>query len=88
MAQVEKTKENLKKCLCMKCPSYSMGCKIKNMPVNMMGMMGDLSKKKRFEGLFCAFGKSKCIKEKKGCLCLNCPVALENNLTEEYYCTE
>ena len=86
MQKVAKTKENLKKCVCMKCPSYTTGCKMKNMPANMIGMMTGIEKKEHFEGLFCAFEESNCIKEKKGCLCLTCPVALENNLDKQYYC--
>ena len=38
----------------MKCPSYTMGCKIKAMPKMMpQALFGDLSKLEHFEGLFC-----------------------------------
>ncbi|MBI2139570.1 DUF2769 domain-containing protein [Candidatus Woesearchaeota archaeon] len=87
MAKVEKSKENLKKCSCMKCPSYTFMCKMKNMPGNMMSMMkGDLSKVAHMEGMFCAFGKSKCINIGKGCICATCDVYKENSLNKLYYC--
>jgi len=44
MTKVDRTKENLKKCLCMKCPSYTFACKMKSMPANLMDMMGDIGK--------------------------------------------
>ena len=87
MAKVEKSKENLKKCICMKCPSYTFTCKIKSMPKNMMNMMSkDLSKVEHMEGMFCAFGESKCIKEEKGCICASCELYKENNLNKSYFC--
>ena len=36
--------------------------------------------------MFCAFGKSKCITEEKGCVCGSCAVHAENNLDKTYYC--
>ncbi len=88
MTTVAKTRENLKKCKCMSCPSYTLGCKMKAIPKMMIGMMtgADISKKEHIEGLFCAFEQSNCIKEKKGCVCLTCPVAVENSLTKQYFC--
>lgn len=87
--EVAKSRDNLKKCKCMSCPSYTLGCKMKAMPGMMLGMMtgSDISKKEHLEGLFCAFEPSKCIKDKKGCVCLTCPVATENQLAKQYYCT-
>lgn len=32
MGTVVKTKYNLKKCVCVKCPMYSLACKIKAIP--------------------------------------------------------
>ena len=86
MKSVAKTKENLKKCICMKCPSYTLGCKMMNMPANMMGMLGSLEKKEHFEGMYCAFEESRCIKEAKGCLCLGCEIYKENGLDKTYFC--
>ena len=39
---VAKTKENLRNCRCMECPSYTAGCKIRNYPVNLFKLMDDL----------------------------------------------
>jgi hypothetical protein len=33
-AKVPKTKENLQKCICMKCSSYTFTCKMKSIPGN------------------------------------------------------
>jgi hypothetical protein len=89
MGKVAKTKENLKKCMCMKCPSYGIMCKMKAMPKNMITMMkSDISKVDHMEGMFCAFGKSKCLKDKKGCICGTCPVFKENKLNKAYYCID
>jgi hypothetical protein len=35
---------------------------------------------------FCFNGKSKCIKEKNGCLCGGCPVHKEMDFNKYYYC--
>lgn len=86
MNKPAKTKENLKKCICMKCPSYTFACKIKNMPKNIMGMMGDIREKDHFEGLYCAFEKSDCIKDRKGCICGSCAVSKESDLSRGYFC--
>ena len=37
---------------------------------------------------FCLVGKSKCIKEKKGCTCPDCPVTTKMGLKWGYYCTD
>lgn len=84
--KVEKTKDNLKKCMCGKCPSYSLGCKLKEMPSNLVHLAEGLEKQDHFEGLFCAFGKSNCIKEDKGCLCVRCPLTKEDHLKGGAYC--
>jgi hypothetical protein len=86
MSQVAKTKENLAKCMCMKCPSYTFACKMKSMPGNIMAMMSDLAEKKHMEGMYCAFEQSKCIDEEKGCVCGDCPIHKENDLDKGYYC--
>lgn len=89
MGKVGKSKENLKKCICMKCPSYKLGCKMKAMPKNMMTMMrGNISELDHFEGLFCAFEKSKCITEEEGCICATCEVYKDNSLDKLYFCTQ
>jgi len=87
MSKPAKTKENLKKCICMTCPSYTLVCKMKNMLKNIMVMMRGISKKDHFEGFYCAFEKSNCITDKKGCVCATCEVYKENNLGKLYFCT-
>ncbi len=84
--QVAKTRENLKKCQCLKCPSYTMGCKLKNTPVNLMKLADGLDNTDHYEAMFCAFEKSRCIDEDKGCLCETCPVHAEYGLHREDYC--
>lgn len=71
----------------MKCPSYTMGCKMRNMPSILADMMKGLDKQENFEGLYCAFKKSKCISNKKGCVCKDCSVFKENPIENLYYCT-
>lgn len=80
------------KCICMKkCPSYSFACKVKSIPSNTAELLkgafkGNISEIDHIEGMFCAFGKSNCITDEKGCVCPECEVYKENNLTETYYC--
>lgn len=40
------------------------------------------------KGGFCLVGKSNCIKEKKGCICPDCPVTKKMGLKWGYYCVE
>ena len=35
---------------------------------------------------YCVYGRSKCIKEKKGCLCMACPVYNKLKLKGSYFC--
>ena len=86
METVLKTAENVKKCLCGACPSYTAICKIKNYPINALKVVEGIENIDHFEKLFCAFGKSNCISENRGCLCEQCDVYSENNLTKEDYC--
>ena len=86
MTFVARTKENLRRCRCMDCPSYTLGCKIRNMPENLFKMMDNLDKTEHFEGMFCAFEKSHCIENGKGCLCNNCEIYHKYNLNRQDYC--
>jgi hypothetical protein len=86
MQTVAKTSENLRKCRCQACPSYSLGCKVMNYPANLWKRAEGLENVEHFEGMFCAFGTSTCIHEDKGCLCENCAVFHENGLSREEYC--
>jgi hypothetical protein len=86
MSKVSKTKENLKKCICMKCPSYTFACKMKSMPGNVILKMGDMEEKIHAEAMFCAYEKSNCIDEEKGCLCATCENFKEYELGKSYFC--
>lgn len=86
MQKVAKTKENLKKCRCNECPSYTVGCKIKNYPMNLWRMIEGLDNLEHFEGMFCAYGESNCIEEDKGCLCDDCEVFHQYQLNRDEYC--
>lgn len=70
----------------MHCPSYTTGCKIKNMPENIVNLMEGLDKTERFESMFCAFERSGCIHEDKGCLCSDCSIHKKYGLKKEDYC--
>ncbi len=84
--QVARTKENLKECQCMHCPSYTTGCKIKSMPENIVNLMEGLDDTDHFESMFCAFERSNCIHEDKGCLCSDCPIHKKYDLSKHDYC--
>lgn len=86
MSAVARTFENLKKCRCSGCPSYTAGCKIKEFPASLMKLVDGLDHTEHFEGMFCAFEKSHCINEDKGCLCEECAVFAENRLNRDEYC--
>jgi hypothetical protein len=87
MGKVEKSVDNIHKCLCRKCPTYRTAYEQKSKPDDMTRMIeGDTSELERMEGVFCASGKSRFIEEKKECICANCQVYKENNLTGGYYC--
>jgi hypothetical protein len=59
---------------------------MKSMPSNIRAMMKDIGKVDHMEGMFCAFDKSKCITDEKGCTCMTCAIYKENNLDKAYYC--
>ena len=52
METVLRTQENMKKCLCSECPSYTTKCKIKNYPINMMKLVEGLENIDHFEKMF------------------------------------
>ena len=86
MKKVARTKENLERCQCMDCPSYSLTCKIKAMPANVFKLMKNLDTADHFEGMFCAYEKSHCISHSKGCLCVTCEVFREYDLSRQSFC--
>ncbi len=88
MTQVEKSKKNILKCRCKFCPTYTWGCLLKAAPqmTKIFAVPGALGKEEKVENLFCAYGKSGCIKEGKKCLCPNCPVHKAYGLEGMFYC--
>ena len=86
MYPVARTEENLRKCLCADCPSYTVGCKVKNYPLNAAKRINGIENAEHYEKMFCSFGKSTCIDEDRGCLCDRCEVFAENDLVREEYC--
>jgi len=88
MSKVPKTKANLMKCKCMQCPSYNFACKIKSMPGNVILVIGDMEDKLHAETMFCAYEKSHCIDEEKGCICGSCELYKEYDLEKVYFCTK
>ena len=86
MTKVARTKENLERCQCMDCPSYSLSCKIKAMPSNLYKLMKKLDDTEHFEGMFCAYEKSHCITASKGCLCTTCEIFHKYDLSHQSYC--
>ena len=86
MSIVDKTKENLELCKCTDCPSYTTTCKIKEMPHNIMDMVKGIDNVNDLEGMFCAYQKSRCINDNKGCMCSQCEVHDKYDLENESYC--
>lgn len=70
----------------MHCPSYTTGCKIKNMPENIVHLIEGLENTDDFEALYCAYSKSRCITEDKGCRCEDCEVHKQYKLNRDEYC--
>ena len=85
--KVEMIRENQFYCICTKCPSYTLICKLIAVWGNStIGEAEDLSNKKHLESLYCAFGKTTHIKAEKGCLCAECDVYKKHDLDKQYYC--
>ncbi len=84
--RVEKTQENISLCLCLRCPSYSPVCRIKNALQNKNQQTPDLAVRTHYEKMFCAFQKSNCIHIDRGCLCAQCAVFQKYALNREEFC--
>lgn len=88
MEKVEKTKENILKCKCKSCPSYTFVCKLMAMPGNIILLVDNMDDDKlHAETMFCAYEKSQCINEEKGCNCGSCEVFKKYDLNNTYFCT-
>lgn len=89
MSKVERTRENILKCLCKNCPSYTFTCKLMAMPGNVILLIDTMNDDRlHAETMFCAYDKSQCISEQKGCSCSKCEVAQKYGLDKVYYCLE
>lgn len=86
MSLIPKTKENLENCQCSDCPSYGLSCKIKVMPENLYKLMNNFENSEHFEGMYCAFEKSHCITESKGCMCYSCENYKKYGLNHQEFC--
>ncbi|MBR2299880.1 MAG: DUF2769 domain-containing protein [Alphaproteobacteria bacterium] len=84
--KVEKTEQNIERCLCLNCPSYSSSCKIKNAHQTTNQPSADLLWRTHYEKMFCAFEKSNCIHADKGCICDKCANFRDYNLKNCTYC--
>ena len=85
---VQKNIQNLQSCLCMKCPSYTEHCKIKNAVGNYIKLMNNIEKTNHYEKMFCAYEKSNCIFQHQGCLCSSCKVYQQYKLQNMSYCLQ
>jgi len=85
MPAVAKTKENLMKCLCMSCPTYTEECKAKAKPELEELKEGNMDRT-HAEAMFCAYEESNCLSEEKECLCPTCVLFTEYNLENSYFC--
>ncbi len=83
---VDKTENNIKRCLCLNCPSYSTTCKLKNATQSASRATQNLKNRTHYEKMFCAFEKSNCIHLDRGCLCNECMNFKEYNLENCTYC--
>ena len=83
--KVEKTLENVGKCLCLQCPSYTKSCHLRS-EKELFEKINNINTEKHFEVMFCAFEKSDCIQENRGCLCSQCPIHKKYALNNEDYC--
>ncbi|MBO6289176.1 MAG: DUF2769 domain-containing protein [Alphaproteobacteria bacterium] len=84
--QVEKSIENMDKCLCMRCVSYTNHCKMKNAPENFLQLLENYHKADHYEKMYCAYEQSHCIKDMQKCLCNECEVYCKYGLQNVYYC--
>ena len=86
ISKVEKTQQNIERCLCLNCPSYSTICKLKNADQTGNRPTKSLEDRSHYEKMFCAFEKSNCIHLNKGCICDKCANFKKYNLEKCTYC--
>ncbi|MFA5802456.1 MAG: DUF2769 domain-containing protein [Thermoleophilia bacterium] len=72
MKEVHVSLHNIRNCICKDCPSFP-------------GLWKELTHAES-PGLFCAHGKSRIDIDQKGCVCGDCEVYTEHELTGAYFC--
>ncbi|MHB0915213.1 MAG: DUF2769 domain-containing protein [Thermoleophilia bacterium] len=72
MKEVHVSLHNIRNCICGNCPSFP-------------GKLKELAHAE-MPGLFCAHGKSRLKIDQRGCICGDCDVQIEHELTGDYYC--
>ncbi len=94
MAKVDYARGTYNMCLCGGCPvNRSSNC-VKEQEQALepwyekIEKQGILPDQKDMPGIYCATGKSACADRdgSKSCLCPTCPVNMEWNLSNDYYC--
>lgn len=71
--RVPQINENFNRCLCPVCPTYT------------STFCADEEEESR-EKMFCSIGQASCALDQNGCICGDCPVWKEYELTSNYYC--
>lgn len=100
MTKVDFSMDNIKKCICAKCPVQAKSECAKNKSEMMMKMMGSsesmkmVPKAEDVPGMYCSTGKAVCadIDTKKMCICGTCLLWGEYKLAEGkpmgYFCSD
>lgn len=98
MPKVDYTRETFNKCLCGGCPvQLKSPCIIGKEELlapkkDALQNEGKMPDPKEMPGIYCteAVGKSECedLNKEKNCLCPACPVAIIENINNNYYCTK
>ena len=86
MSKVGKTKDNLKRCVCIKCPTFTNAAKLHPELSSQNLAAADVPALQHLESMYCCFGKSRLIEEKKGCSCFSCKNFKMYALTDGLFC--
>lgn len=100
MGKIEFSMENIKQCLCSKCPvQIESQCVKDKQKIMLLITQQDLDSPMRMDservpGVYCSTGKAICkdIDTEKVCKCNECPIwneyALKDSLPRRYFCRE
>jgi hypothetical protein len=94
MAGVDYNRENYNMCLCGGCPVNRSSSCVAQQEEAISHLFEQIEKDSKMPdaesmpGIYCATGKSDCddLGVVKSCLCPACPVSIENELSNSYYC--